>query len=41
MEGMGAKLSEIAKRLELKNFTESLDLEQREVHVADVNRPSV
>lgn len=41
MEGMGAKLSEIAKRLELKNFTESLDLEQREVHVADVNRPAL
>ena len=41
MEAMGAKLSEIAKRLELKNFTESLYLEQREVHVADVNRPAL
>lgn len=41
METRGAKLSDIATKLELINFTESLDLKQRLVQVADVNRPAL
>ncbi len=41
MDTIGAKLSDIAKKLELTNFTESLDLEQQLVHVADINRPAL
>lgn len=41
METRGAKLSDIATKLELINYTESLDLKQRLVQVADVNRPAL
>lgn len=41
MDTIGAKLSDIAQKLELTNFTESLDLENQLVHVADVNRPAL
>ncbi|MDD6192852.1 MAG: HPr(Ser) kinase/phosphatase [Lachnospiraceae bacterium] len=41
METIGAKLSDIAKKLQLINYTESLNLEERLVHVADVNRPAL
>ncbi len=41
MKSKGAKLSEIAQKLSLVNFTESIDLEKKEVLVADVNRPAL
>ena len=34
----GAKLSKIAKKFNLKNFTEKLDLNEHYVLIADVNR---
>ena len=39
--GDGAKLSVIAEKLNLKNFTSEIDLSQHEVHLADVNRPAL
>ncbi len=41
MDTIGAKLTEIIEKLELKNFTKSVDMEKRQVHVADVNRPAL
>ena len=37
----GAKLSKIAKKFNLKNFTEKLDLNEHYVLIADVNRPAL
>ena len=37
----GAKLSKIAEYLELKNFTEEMDLSEHIVRVRDVNRPAL
>lgn len=37
----GAKLSKIAEKLELKNFTESINLDEIEIKVADINRPAL
>ena len=37
----GAKLSKIAEKLELKNFTESIDLNDINIMVADINRPAL
>lgn len=41
METTGAKISEIAKKLELKNFTEELDLTKHRVMISDINRPAL
>ncbi len=41
MEPIQAKLSVIADKLHLKNFTSKLNLEERMVSVADVNRPAL
>ena len=40
-EQEGAKISKLAERLELKNFTESIDLAEHFVTLADVNRPAL
>ncbi len=37
----GAKISKIAKKLELQNFTEELNLKEHMVHVSDINRPAL
>lgn len=37
----GARLSKIADRLKLKNFTDTLDLTQHFVMIADINRPAL
>ena len=37
----GAKLSKIAEKLNLRNFTPEIKLEEHEVYVADVNRPAL
>lgn len=39
--GDGAKLSVIAEKLALKNYTPKLKLEEHEVTIADVNRPAL
>ena len=39
--GEGAKLSKIASRFQLKNFTEKLNLEEHYVLIADINRPAL
>lgn len=39
--GDGAKLSVIADKLKLKNYTEKIDLTEHEVTMADVNRPAL
>ena len=39
--GDGAKLSGIAEKLKLKNFTSEIDLSKHEVTIADVNRPAL
>ena len=39
--GDGAKLSVIAEKLNLKNFTSGIDLSSHEVTLADVNRPAL
>ena len=41
MEAIEAKLSELADKLKLVNFTERLQLEDHRVSVADVNRPAL
>ena len=41
MEAIEAKLSELADKLKLVNFTERLQLEDPRVSVADVNRPAL
>ena len=41
MEPIQAKLSIVADKLHLKNFTEDLNLEEHFVCVADVNRPAL
>ncbi len=41
MNSEGAKLSEIQKKMSLVNYTKSIDLEKKKVHVADVNRPAL
>ena len=40
-EDQGAKLSKIAEFLELKNFTEDIDLTERYVKIKDINRPAL
>lgn len=37
----GAKLSKIARVLELQNFTEDIELKEHVVEVADINRPAL
>ncbi len=37
----GAKLSKIAEKLGLKNWTPDINLEEHEVYIADVNRPAL
>lgn len=39
--GEGAKLSKIASKFQLKNFTEKLNLDEHYVLIADVNRPAL
>lgn len=41
MEAIEAKLSELADKLKLVNFTDRLQLEDHRVSVADVNRPAL
>ena len=41
MEAIEAKLSELADKLKLVNFTDRLQLEDNRVSVADVNRPAL
>lgn len=41
MENKGARLSKIAKRLNLVNFTDKIDLSRHYVKLADVNRPAL
>ncbi len=36
-----AKLSKIAEKMQLKNFTENIDLDQHKVIIPDVNRPAL
>ena len=36
-----AKLSKIAKKMQLKNFTENIDLDRHKVIIPDVNRPAL
>ncbi len=37
----GAKLSKIVDKMELKNYTENIDLETKYVTIADINRPAL
>ena len=39
--GDGAKLSVIAEKLKLNNYTPKINLEEHEVTMADVNRPAL
>ena len=39
--GDGAKLSVIAEKLKLKNYTSHIKLDEHEVTMADVNRPAL
>ena len=41
VEDQGAKLSKIAEFLELKNFTDEIDLSERYVKIKDINRPAL
>jgi HPr kinase/phosphorylase len=41
MEKTGAKLIGIVKKLDLKNFTDQMDITEQEVFLADVNRPAL
>ena len=36
-----AKLSKIAEKMQLKNFTENIDLDRHKVIIPDVNRPAL
>ena len=37
----GAKLSKIVERMDLHNFTDTINLEEHYVAIADINRPAL
>ncbi|HJD46956.1 MAG TPA: HPr(Ser) kinase/phosphatase, partial [Candidatus Mediterraneibacter norfolkensis] len=39
--GQGIRLTEIVEKMDLKNLTPEVEMTEKEVHVPDVNRPSL